>query len=170
MTENPQNFTPPEAGRTEVLQAMTDGLAHAESMLQISRTALVDALIHDENESRQTLDQPQYENIVAVLSRNGIIVCESAIAYKTLGFQPGELMGKRFFDFVHANELSAAYGAFLNVIEGLAKDTAARFRHRMGDGGYRWLNCMAMRINETTEPLAVFRMIPERVARTMLRL
>jgi hypothetical protein len=56
------------------------------------------------------------------------------------------------------------------VIEGTLKGAAVRFRHKMVDGGFRWLNCTAVRINETTEPLAVFRMIPERLTRTMLRL
>ncbi len=170
MTEMPHLYQTRAVRFGSDAEDIAENLENTRRMIEVTRAVLVDELLRDAEISQQAQEPPAFENAITVLNRSGIIVCESAPALRTLGFKPGELIGKRFFDFIHARELTATYAAFLHVIEGTARDAAVRFRHLMGDGGFQWLNCTAVRIFEKNTPLAVFRMCSGPQMRTMLRL
>jgi PAS domain S-box-containing protein len=56
---------------------------------------------------------------------------------KMLGFKPEDFIGRNFSEFVHPDDIPAAFGAFQKGLQGLKADAVLRFRHR--DGHYVWI-------------------------------
>lgn len=56
---------------------------------------------------------------------------------KLLGFKPEEFIGRNFSEFVHPEDIPAAFNAFQKGLQGLRAEATLRFRHR--DGHYIWI-------------------------------
>jgi PAS domain S-box-containing protein len=84
-------------------------------------------------------------DLITVLSRDGTIDYQSPSCQRVLGYEPGELLGRNVFDFVHADDaadLRQRFAAHLldpkRIIPGPAE---ARLRHK--GGGWCWLEIVA---------------------------
>jgi diguanylate cyclase (GGDEF)-like protein/PAS domain S-box-containing protein len=78
-------------------------------------------------------------DIITCLEVDGTILYESPSIERILGYEPGELVGKNVFDYVHPSDLGRVLQVFA---EGLADPTLRpyldyRFRHK--DGSWHWL-------------------------------
>jgi len=139
-------------------------LAHAENALQALTSGQVDAII--DADGRPYLLRPAQEqlrqnqrrlqtvlessaDLITVLDRGGRIISQSRAAYQLLGFDPGWLLDKALFDYVHPEDLPQFYSAFFNVIEELRPDAFVEFRHRRRDGSYRRLEASVSKLRET---------------------
>ena len=61
---------------------------------------------------------------------------------RTLGYAPGEIVGKRYLDFVHPDDIERTLAQATRLHEGFETVSfRQRFRHR--DGSYRWLEWSA---------------------------
>jgi len=140
-------------------------LAHTENALHALTSGQVDAIIdadgkayllrpaqeHFQKKQRrlQTLLESAAD-IVTVIDRGSRIISQNRAAYRLLGFEPGSMLEKSFFDFVHPEDQPQVYSAFFNVIEELRPDAFVAFRHRRLDGTYRTLEAMVSKLREVS--------------------
>ena len=61
---------------------------------------------------------------------------------RTLGYAPGEIVGKRYLDFVHPGDIERTLAEATRLHEGL-KTASFRHRFRHRDGSFRWLEWSA---------------------------
>src|SRR5262245_21442010 len=115
----------------EELQRQVTGLQN----LAITHQRAEDARRESEERYR-TLVEHTYDFVVEA-SIDGRFLYVSADYTETLGYDPGELLGKNVFDFLHPDDATAAIEAFAR---GLAQFTSeqAVFRYRHKNGAWRW--------------------------------
>lgn len=92
--------------------------------------------------SRDRLFRSLIENaydIITILSSDGTILYESPSVERTLGFAPGELVGKNSFEFVHPDDIGTVHAAFLDVIADKMTGQGVEFRFRHKNGTWRYL-------------------------------
>lgn len=92
--------------------------------------------------SRDRLFRSLIENaydIITILSSEGTILYESPSVERTLGFAPGELVGRNSFEFVHPDDVAAVQVAFLDVIANKMTGQGVEFRFRHKNGAWRYL-------------------------------
>jgi two-component system, chemotaxis family, CheB/CheR fusion protein len=133
----------------EKAAALALRLAHTENALRALTSGQVDAII--DPEGRAHLLRPAQESlrrseqrlqtilecaadVIVVVDREGLILSQSRAAKRVLGYEPDELIGKRFFELIHPEDLPILYIAYFNVIEGFAEHATVRFRHRDPQG------------------------------------
>ena len=75
-------------------------------------------------------------DVITVIDRGGVILSQSHAAGRVLGYIANELVGSKFFERVHQDDLTAAYYAFFDVIEGFSETATAQFRHLKRDGSW----------------------------------
>jgi PAS domain S-box-containing protein len=59
------------------------------------------------------------------------------------GYEAAAVMGKRWFDFIHPEDLDTCYDAFGRVFEGKEVMHNIRYRFRHANGNYRWFSTSA---------------------------
>jgi two-component system CheB/CheR fusion protein len=139
----------------EKATALALRLAHAENALRVLTSGQVDAII--DPDGRAYLLRPAQEqlrqteqrlratiesstDVITVVNRGGEIVSQSNAAKRTLSYEPDEMVGKRFFEFVHTEDLPKVHAAYVNVIEGLIDCATVQFSHRDGFGVHRLID------------------------------
>ena len=140
-------------------------LAHAENALHALTSGQVDAIV--DSDGKAYLLRPAQEHfrqnqgrlhtvlesaadIITVLDRGSRIISQTRAANHLLGYEPGWLLNKPFFDFVHPEDLPKLYAAFFNVIEEFRPDALVEFRHRHRDGSYRLLETMVSKLRDVS--------------------
>lgn len=79
----------------------------------------------------------------------------------TLGFPPGEMLGKRFTEFIHAADVDTTESVAHSLFRGSRVNRYVnRYRHR--NGSYRWLEWSAVRLTGRPVALGVARDITDR--------
>lgn len=164
MTELPQVFHATADSFDPAPPDFAPCLAVANRVSDLSMRALVEALMREGRESATRIPN----DAVLVVNRSGMVLCESTSLLELLSFAPGALIGGRFFEFVFEADLPTVYAAFLNVVEGLERVAAVRFRHRAGNGEFLPVRAMVMRLDDDAAPLVVFRMEAARKAGSRL--
>ncbi|MGH7707308.1 MAG: sensor domain-containing protein [Vulcanimicrobiaceae bacterium] len=76
--------------------------------------------------------------LVCLLDRDGVFVWTNAAFTERLGWLPGELLGRPFAEFIHADDLAGSLAAFQNIIAHNDGNTYEQ-RVRCKDGSYRWI-------------------------------
>jgi len=157
----------------EKATALALRLAHAENALRMLTLGQVDAII--DPDGRAYLLRPAQEqlrqseqrlratiegssDVITVVDRGGAIVSQSNAVKRTLGYEPEEMVGKRFFDFVHADDLVKVYAAYVNVIEGLIGAATVQFSHRDGFGFHRLIDASLGRMRGISPSCVVMNM------------
>ena len=87
---------------------------------------------------------------ITVVDRGGIIVFQNRAATRMLGYETGGLLGQSLFQFVHPDDLTLLYSAFLSVIEEYQPDSFVQFRHRNRDGSNRLLEATVTKFRDAT--------------------
>jgi len=140
-------------------------LAHAENALRALTSGQVDAII--DSDGKAYLLRPAQEHIrqnqkrlhtvlesaadiITVLDRGARIISQTRAAHHLLGYEPGWLLGRPLFDFVHPEDLPKLYSAFFHVIEEFQPDALVEFRHQHRDGTYRTLETMVSKLCEAS--------------------
>ena len=138
-------------------------LAHAENALHALTSGQVDAIV--DSDGKAYLLRPAQEHfrqsqrrlhavlesaadIITVLDRAARIISQTRATNQLLGYEPGWMLGKPLFDFVHPEDLPKLYSAFFNVIEEFRPDALVEFRHQHRDGSYRLLETMVSKLRD----------------------
>ncbi len=136
---------------------MALGLTHAESALHALTSGQIDAVIDPSgntyllrpaqqnllrNEARLQSLLNSIPDVVTVLDRAGKVKSQSPKVTRVLGYEPDELVGQSFFDFVHPDDLNEFTRIFTETIKGVSSNRSAEFRHRTRDGAWRPLEAM----------------------------
>jgi two-component system CheB/CheR fusion protein len=87
-------------------------------------------------------------DVITVINRGGVIICESPATKRLLGYEPDEIAGKSLFDFIHNDDLAHFHSAFLNVIEEFHSEATVQFRHRTREGPYRVLEASVSKLRD----------------------
>jgi PAS domain S-box-containing protein len=150
-------------------------LAHAENALHALTSGQVDAIVDPSGKTyllrpaQEQLRQNEsllkaliggIADVITVVNRGGTILFQSMAVTRVLGYGPEELLGKGIFDFVHPDDLARVYSAFFNVIEGIFEDATVQFRHRVGDGTFRFIEATVGRLNDPTSTNVVLSLRP----------
>jgi len=71
-------------------------------------------------------------DMVTVLNDDGIIRYESSSIGRVLGYEPGELIGKSLFDFIHPDDMPSVVNAFNDGLQipGCIVFLEFRFQHK----------------------------------------
>jgi PAS domain S-box-containing protein len=128
---------------------MALGLTHAENALHALTAGQVDAVVDPDgnphllrpaqehllrNEARLQSLLNSIPDVVTVLNRTGEVQYQSPSITRVLGYQPDELVGRSFFDFVHPEDLDKFSRVFTEVSESLRSNTTVEFRHQTPAG------------------------------------
>jgi PAS domain S-box-containing protein len=107
----------------------------AEALLRELNDTLEDRVVRRTAERDQAWRLSQ--DLLVVAEQDGTLAAVNAAWTDLLGWRPEELVGVRFGEFVHPDDLDATLAAFAGVFEApLTVPFEYRFRHR--DGGWRW--------------------------------
>jgi diguanylate cyclase (GGDEF)-like protein/PAS domain S-box-containing protein len=141
-------FDTPEAWRNPIKWA----LIHAVFVLAMSAVCVVSWGIIEEGHkrSRRQLEDNErrfrslIENstdVVTVMDPDGVITYDSPAAERVLGYLPGERVGTKGLDYVHADDLDQAYAALARAADTrtTVHNLVVRGRHK--NGTYRWIEC-----------------------------
>lgn len=88
---------------------------------------------------------------IVLLNRDGEIIFVSHEQPGVLGYPPSDVMGRRFFELIHPEDLQQAKTVYEELSEQPGSSATAHFRFRAKDGYWRWLECIA--INLLAEPV-----------------
>ena len=78
------------------------------------------------------------QELLVVALPDGTIESINPMWTKLLGYEAKDIVGRKFLEFTHPDDLDATLNAFAGLLEeALAVPYAYRFRHR--DGSYRWI-------------------------------
>jgi diguanylate cyclase (GGDEF)-like protein/PAS domain S-box-containing protein len=85
-------------------------------------------------------------DVITVISEQRVILYESAAVRRTLGYTPHERLGRRFTEYIHADDLDRleAYMATALRSSGEAFGFELRVHHR--NGSWRWMDVQVMNL------------------------
>ncbi len=89
-------------------------------------------------------------DVVFTLDFDGNAIDASPSMERILGQPREKMLGKRFSDFVHPDDLATAEGEFVRAIQGMGHPIEIRLVTL--DGGYRWVRINALLIMRDGEP------------------
>lgn len=145
----------------EALDAFTSGQADAivdrDGRAYLMRTAQEHLR---QSECRLQAVIGSIPDVITLVSRGGVIMSQSQSARRLLGYEPDELVGRRFFDLIHDNDLLIVHSAFFNVIEGFRESATTEFNHLARDGSYRLFEATIGKFREPTSVGVVFSYSP----------
>ncbi|MBI4518099.1 MAG: PAS domain S-box protein [Deltaproteobacteria bacterium] len=95
-----------------------------------------EALRQSEEKYRDLVEN--LNEVVCVVTTDGVITYISQVIEQTAGYQPSEMVGRRFADFIYPPDLEALMGSFMVAIAG--KPGPREFRAVTKSGAIRWLH------------------------------
>ena len=105
-------------------------------------------------------------DIVSIYDSNGVLIFNSAAAWKTHGYSRNDLQGHSTFEQIHPEDRAGVEAAFAALLKNPAEAVVVRYRYRNADGNYTWMEASGR--NELNNPhiqgiISVSRDISERV-------
>jgi PAS domain S-box-containing protein len=76
-------------------------------------------------------------DVIIAVNRSGNIRFQSAAATRLLDYEPGELVGRNMFEFVHCDDVQRLYHALFGVIEKFSANAEVDVRLLARDGSWR---------------------------------
>jgi PAS domain S-box-containing protein len=76
-------------------------------------------------------------DVFSILDGEGVFRYNSASITRTLGYEPGQLIGSNALSLVHPDDLPVVLRTFSRVVQKADKDASVEFRFRHSDGSYR---------------------------------
>lgn len=110
--------------------------------VDISEAKRAEAALHT-SEARFRRMTEAAQDIVAVVSPDGIISYVSPSATAVLGVQSDELLGQTFGQAVHPEDVAVVRDLLADVIDGATAGDAVEFRFQHKNGAWRWLEALA---------------------------
>ena len=89
----------------------------------------------------QTLNSAMLD-MISKIDGHGVIEYVSPSVKMILGYNPEEVTGKPFFDFIHPDEVSAVKQEFQNAMA-TRNSFRVDYRYRCADGSYVWVESLA---------------------------
>ncbi len=79
---------------------------------------------------------------ITILDREGVIRYQSPSVQRVLGYEPGELVGKSVFDYIHSDDRAVAVTSLAGIMAtpGESSDVKMRFLHM--DGSWRYMEAV----------------------------
>lgn len=79
---------------------------------------------------------------ITILDRDGVIRYQSPSVHRVLGYDPGELVGKHVFDYIHPEDRGDTVKALAGIMAtpGESSDVKLRFQHM--DGSWRFMEAV----------------------------
>ncbi len=150
-------------------------LAEAENALHALTLGQVDAIIgpggktyllrpaqellrQSERQQQALLDS--VADVLTVVNRGGVILSVNRAVRRVLGYAPEEVVGNTLFKLIHDADISVAYSAFFNVVEGYHESATVRFRHLTRDGLYCWMEATLGKLPDVSPKCVVFSLRP----------
>ncbi len=93
----------------------------------------------NENEKRLTALLEHSLDLLILFDVEGKILYQNQAIYRTLGYQPADIVGTNILEYLHPDDLDRTIKLFQDVLktnDSIVR-TEVRFRHK--DGSYRWL-------------------------------
>src|SRR5690606_24206661 len=78
-------------------------------------------------------------DITGILNVAGIIQFQSPAVARVLGYEPGEMIGTHFSEYVHPDDAQATAQVVAQVIANPGQHLPFTYRCRHKDGSWRWL-------------------------------
>jgi PAS domain S-box-containing protein len=100
-----------------------------------------EALRHSERHFRSLIEHAS--DVITVLDKNGIVLYESPSLERALGYKPEDLIGKRFFEYVHPQDMTMFVAAFNAAPRKGDPAATIEFRFPHKAGGWRILEAVA---------------------------
>jgi PAS domain S-box-containing protein len=112
------------------------------------RKAALDTLAQSESKFRSLIENAS--DLVAVVGAEGGIRFVSPSVKRMGGYEPDELIGKKYIDFVHPDDLQSATASLAHIIAHpeLVRRNQVRFRDRVG----AWVNLESIARNAFADP------------------
>ena len=136
-----------EVGADDYLELPIDPLqlvARAERLIE--RKRMEDVLRESENYFRSLIEN--ISDIITILSIDGTILYESPSVKPILGFQPGELIGKNAFEFVHTDDFEKVVTYFKSDCERTGKPVRIEYRFKHKSDSWRILESIGKIIED----------------------
>jgi PAS domain S-box-containing protein len=110
--------------------------ANAKLIREIEQRRRIAGQLQESQEKyRDLVENINY--IIYSFDTQGILSYISPVVESIMGYAPGEIIGKSFFDFIHPEDLSFVTDRFMGVLSG--KQAEAEYRVRFKSGEYRWI-------------------------------
>ncbi|MBI2703978.1 MAG: EAL domain-containing protein [Actinobacteria bacterium] len=98
-----------------------------------------------EQERFRALVQHSYDAIV-VSDENNVMTYVTPAIKRMFGYEPGELLGKSGFDFVHPDDVAEAVEHAQALVVQAGNKMLITFRLRAKDGDWRWCECTSVNL------------------------
>jgi len=113
----------------------------------------VSARLKNTNDELNSILENVSEAIFKLDSDSNLIYTSPEFSRVT-GYPSEEVLGKRWFDFIHPEDLDVCYDAFGRVFKGKEVMHNIRYRFRHNNGNYRWFSTSATFVlDEHAQPL-----------------
>ena len=113
----------------------------------------------DNRESADLTDMVEYcPEMLAILKLDGEFCRASAASVRTIGHPSANLVGKSFFDLVHADDVAGVTKEFQRAVQS-ADPVSLKGRFRAADGRYQWIQWSLHRPRNAAQVYAVARFI-----------
>jgi PAS domain S-box-containing protein len=104
---------------------------------ETERTQAVEALRHSEERFRALIENSA--DGVGLLDAAGQIVFMTDSIKRTLGWEPAQMVGTSFHDWIHPDDLQSVEEAFRGTIAASRSSTPVTSRVKHPDGSWRWI-------------------------------
>src|SRR4029077_3361218 len=81
-------------------------------------------------------------DVITVLDKNGMVRYESPSLQRALGYAPGELLGRRFFEYVHPEDMTMFMASYAAASQTGETANSIEFRFRHATAGWRVLEAV----------------------------
>lgn len=138
------------------------GVFAMRATAELERKNMEDAL-RDSEERYRAIAEHTYD-LICETSATGRFLYASPNYTEVLGYEPGDLIGRSVFDYIHPEDLPAVLATFERGIRTLSTGQAV-FRHRHHNGEWRWFESAGkafMTATKETRGVVVSRDITER--------
>lgn len=95
----------------------------------------------------RSLVETSYD-MITILEADGTITYESPSAYRILGYEEVDLIGKNCMELIHPKDLNNVAIAIQEILENPGKTISQEFRFRKKDGEYLWLESVGKLVDE----------------------
>ncbi len=108
------------------------------SQQELSERMRVDQALQA-SETRTRIVLENITDAIALMDQQGVILEQSPVVRKILGYSAEETVGEKAFDYVHPEELPEVTTHFQQLLEKPGNTVSAQIRFRHQDGSWRWL-------------------------------
>ncbi len=79
---------------------------------------------------------------ITILDREGVIRYQSPSVQRVLGYDPGDLVGKPVFDYIHPDDRAGAVNALAGIMATPGESSEVKFRFLHMDGSWRYMEAV----------------------------